>query len=104
MNDNQVYEALEIQKKLDIIAQATMELDVLRSNCKHDAGYIIGNFSYRPGSITVRRICNICQIPTGEEMSEEEYAANKETIQSNFMARMDPEQSVEDIKGVLSVL
>lgn len=36
------------------------EIAKIRDECKHDQGYHVGNWSWRPGAWHVSRICNNC--------------------------------------------
>jgi hypothetical protein len=48
------------------------EISKIRNECKHDQGYFVGNWSWRPGSWYPSRICNNCAMNIDGLTKEEE--------------------------------
>lgn len=44
------------------VIELQMEIEQIRANCKHEQGYVVGNWSNRPGSWKPERICNNCRM------------------------------------------
>jgi hypothetical protein len=49
-----------------------MEIAKIREECKHDQGYYVGNWSWRPGTWWPSRICNNCAMAIEGITAEEE--------------------------------
>lgn len=63
--------AKRIAELLETLRLTNDELDALRKQCAHDGPYFIGNWSWRVGSWSTKRICTLCKMPCGEPTSEE---------------------------------
>jgi hypothetical protein len=55
----------------DTIDKLQKELDLLREECSHD-DYEVGYYSWRIGSLSIKRICKYCGEVLGEPTKEEQ--------------------------------
>jgi len=66
----------EIYAEREVLLQ---ELQEIRKNCSHDS-YRIGNWSWRPGAVSVAKICNHCGEHVGTPSEEEYDLLNQKSI------------------------
>lgn len=96
--------ASKIAQLLTIISTLQTKLDELRSGCNHTGGYHVGNWSWRVGCLEVRRICNTCQMPTKDPVSNEElveFRLEERNQQKEFLE--DQGDSPEEVQLILNL-
>ena len=49
------------------------EIAKIRDECKHDQGYYVGNWSWRPGTWWPSRICNNCAMAIDGLTTQEKH-------------------------------
>jgi hypothetical protein len=54
------------------VHELQVEIAKIREECKHDKGYTVGNWSWRPGTWWPSRICNNCAMAIDGLTKEEE--------------------------------
>ncbi len=61
----------EIGSLRKVIADAGARIQFLQESCRHP-GYQVGWWSWRPGAMEPRKICDVCHAPIGCPSAEEE--------------------------------
>jgi hypothetical protein len=70
-------EAKTVDYYFEVISEAKKKIKELQDNCKHEE-FIVGFWSWRPGTMIPSRICKACHHRISDATPEESYALRKE--------------------------